>query len=145
MKTTSKRIARLLATAGAVLLVACSAAVMLSPVAHAERTQAAATTAAPEEDVGAGTMILGIVVFLGGGAFLAWAIWHHIKYTVKGTMDRVEVLKEAVAGAKEEIKLANERKKNGEGWTLPPDYVRKVPGQGQEEIVFFNNDGSPRQ
>lgn len=140
MKTTARRAARFLALAVAVLLIAFSAALLLQPAAHAE-TGTRAQTEPPdseepwEEGNGAGTILLGIVVFFGGGAFIGWAIWHHVKYTVNGTVERVKILKGAVADAKEEIKIANERKKNGEGWTLPPDYVRKNAGSG-EEIVF---------
>jgi hypothetical protein len=117
---------------------------LLSPIVRAETEPSVSETDEPEEESDAGLILLGVLVFLGGGAFIGWVVWHHLKYTVKGTVARVEVLKEAVAGAKEEIKIANERKKNGQGWTLPPDYARNNTAGGKEEIVFGYTRGYDR-
>ena len=84
-----------------------------------------------------GMMILGIAVFIVFGGLIGWVIYRHIKYTIAGAKAQAEVLKQAVGQAKEEIRIANERKKNGEGWTLPPEVVEKRSGtMANEEIVF---------
>jgi hypothetical protein len=146
MKTTARRAARLLAIAGGILLIAFSAALLLSPTAQA-RTRAREEsefsipgTEEPEEENEAGMIILGVLVFLGGGAFFGWVIWRLLKHTIRGTVAHVEVLKEAAAGAKEEIKIANERKKNGQGWTLPPDYARNNASQPLAQAVPANGE-----
>jgi len=91
-----------------------------------------------EAEYSTGSIVLGIAVFVVFGALIGWVIYRHIKNTVAGTKAHVAVLKQAVGEAKEEIKIANERKKNGEGWTLPPEHRQQKEGitMAEEEIVF---------
>lgn len=89
-----------------------------------------------------GYTILGIAVFVVFGGLIGWVIWRHIKYTVAGTKAQARVLKQAVGQAKEEIKVANERKKAGLGWTLPPEAIEeRRAAMGKEEIVFTSGAG----
>jgi len=86
----------------------------------------------------AGTIILGVLVFLVFGGLIGWLIYRHIKHTIAGTIAGAKAVKEAVIGAKEEIRIANERKEAGLGWTVPPEMVEKRMANmaGGEEIVF---------
>jgi len=87
------------------------------------------------------SIIIGILVFVVFGGLIGWLIVRHIKYTVAGTKAHIKAVKQAVGEAKEEIKIANERKSAGLGWTLPPAPEAKesvvVP---KEEVVFGYNE-----
>jgi len=94
-----------------------------------------------EAEYSAGSIALGIAVFIVFGAFIGWLVYRHVKYTVAGTKAHIKAIKQAVGEAKEEIKLANERKASGEGWTLPQTSETLVGfAAAKEEIVFGYND-----
>jgi len=84
------------------------------------------------------SIIVGILVFVVFGSLIGWLVYRHIKHTVAGTKAHIEAMKQAVGDAKEEFKIANERKEQGLGWTVPQEMVdqrmSKLPGG--EEIVF---------
>jgi len=82
-----------------------------------------------------GYIILGIAVFVVFGGLIGWAVYRHIKHTIAGTKAHIKAVKEAVGEAKEEIKIANERKKAGLGWTLPSEAKEGIVVP-KEEIVF---------
>ena len=94
-----------------------------------------------------GYIILGIAVFVVFGGLIGWVIYRHIKYTIAGTKAQAKVVKEAFAQAGEELRVANERKKQGLGWTVPQEMVdqRMANMSGKEEIVFGYNEEEMRE
>jgi len=92
-----------------------------------------------EAEYSIGSIVLGIAVFVVFGGLIGWLVYRHIKYTVAGTKAHIRAVKEAIGEAKEEIGIANERKKAGLGWTLPPGANESIVVP-KEDVVFGYNE-----
>jgi len=92
--------------------------------------------------------IIGVLVFVVFGGLIGWLVYRHIKYTIAGTKAGAKALKDAVVQVGDEFKIANERKKQGLGWTVPQEMVDQRAANvsmssGREEIVFGHGSGPP--